>query len=105
MRRELLTDNERIAISAAVAEAEQQTGGEIATAIIPESDDYGFRELAWAIAIGIVTYSVLTLFAPAVEAALSRVFWNYGSWMLPTVIGSVATFIGGLSYFLFQIPA
>jgi putative membrane protein len=104
MARELLTDEERAAVAAAVAEAEQNTGGEIATAIIPESDDYGFRELVTAVIVGIVGYSVLTLFAPAVETVLARVFWTYNSWMLPTAIGGVATLAGGGAYLLAQIP-
>lgn len=105
MAREMLTEEERAAIAAAVAEAEQQTGGEIATAIIPESDDYGFRELLASVVIGVVVYSVLTFFAPAVETVLARVFWTYNSWMLPTAIGAIATLSGGLAYVLAQIPA
>ena len=88
-----------------MAEAEQKTGGEIATAIIPESDDYGFRELLASVVIGVVVYSVLTFFAPAVETVLARVFWTYNSWMLPTAIGAIATLSGGVAYVLAQIPA
>ncbi|MDA3948210.1 MAG: TPM domain-containing protein [Spirochaeta sp.] len=105
MGRKMLTDEERAAVAAAVAEAEQETGGEIATAIIPESDDYGFRELLAAVVVGIVTYGVLTLFAPVVETTMARVFWTYSSWMLPTAIGGIAMLVGGLTYFLAQIPA
>ena len=41
----LLGPEESKRIEAAVSAAEEQSGGEIVVAMIPESDDYGFREL------------------------------------------------------------
>ena len=101
----ILTEQESKAIAAAVAEAETTTGGEIATAVIPESDDYGFRELVWAIAVGAVAFVVLTQFADPFESLLQGLFWKYETWLLVTFIGAAAMVIGVVAYLLLQIPA
>lgn len=104
MRATTLTDVERDAIAAAVAEAEEETGGEIATAIIPESDDYGFWELLASLVVGALVFSGATLFAGSIEASIASRFWVVEAWMVPVAFGTLSIVAGGAFYLLAQIP-
>ncbi len=101
----VLTHEENRAVAAAVAEAEKSTGGEIVTAVIPESDDYGFRELVVSLLVGAVAFVFIARGAPALEELLQRWFWNYELWMMPVAVGASAILIGAVTYLLLQLPA
>ncbi len=101
----LLSSEEKKRIGDAVLAAEANTGGEIVTAIIPESDDYAFRELLFAIAAGIITFIVLALLMAPFNRLLDRLFWTESAALLPLSMGAVSLAIGTISYVLFQIPA
>jgi putative membrane protein len=101
----LLSSEEKKRIGDAVLAAEANTGGEIVTAIIPESDDYAFRELLFAIAAGIITFIVLALLIAPFNRLLDRLFWIESAALLPLSMGAVSLAIGTISYVLFQIPA
>ena len=101
----LLSEEESRRVAEAVAEAEQKTGGEIATAVIAESDDYGFRELVFALVVGVVAWSVAIAVRGPWEALLSRLFWGWDPWMLSAVQGAVGMIVGLLAYYVAQIPA
>ncbi|MEX2445498.1 MAG: hypothetical protein WD492_18010 [Alkalispirochaeta sp.] len=101
----LLTEEESTRVAQAVAAAEKKTGGEIATAITAESDDYGFRELVFAIIAGVVVWTVALGFPGPLEALLNRLFWSWEPWLLAAVQG-VLGMVGGLvAYLVAQIPA
>ena len=101
----LLTEEEARRVTEAVAAAERKTGGEIVTAIIAESDDYGFRELVFAIVVGAAAWSVAIACTPAFEALLGRLFWSPRSWMLSISQGAVGLLVGALAYLAAQLPA
>jgi len=101
----LLTSDEKDLISRTVAEAEANTGGEIVTAIIPESDDYAFRELIFSVIAGLLTFVILLLFITSFESLIDRLFWSDSTVLLPLSMASLSLISGGFFYFLFQIPA
>jgi len=101
----LLTSDEKTRISDAVSAAEADTGGEIVTAIIPESDDYAFRELLFGIGGGIITFIVISLFITPFEALIDRLFWNDSVLLIPLIMTGVSLITGAAFYFLLQIPA
>jgi len=101
----ILTSEEERRIADTVAAMEKRTGGEIAVAVIPESDDYGFRELLLSVILGAGAFSIVLLFAPAVEVLLSKLVWGYQGWMLAAVAGGAAAAVAGIAYLLAQIPA
>ena len=101
----LLTEEESRRITEAVYAAEQKSGGEITTAIIAESDDYGFRELVFAIVVGVVAWAVAVAVQEPFVAILERLFWGWEPWMLSGLQGAVGMIAGLLAYFIAQIPA
>jgi putative membrane protein len=101
----LLSSEETRLIRDAVAAAEEGTAGEIATAIIAESDDYAFRELLFSMGAGILTYIILALFAAGLNGLLDRWFWYESAVLLPLAMGTASMAAGLLFYALFQIPA
>lgn len=101
----LLTEEESDRVAHAVAAAEKKTGGEIATAIIAESDDYGFRELVFAIIAGVVVWTVALGFPGPLEALLNRLFWSWSPWMLAGLQGVIGMVGGLVAYLLAQLPA
>jgi putative membrane protein len=101
----LLTEEESDRVAQAVAAAEKKTGGEIATAIIAESDDYGFRELVFAIIVGVVVWTVTLGFPGPLEALLNRLFWSWEPWLLSGLQGVLGMVGGLIAYLVAQIPA
>lgn len=104
MRTVILTEAEQQAVAEAVAEAEKCTGGDIATAIIPESDDYGFWELLAAVVFSAIVFSACASFAGTLESALTARLWVVEAWMVPVVCGVAAIVAGGLFYLVAQVP-
>lgn len=101
----LLSEEESRRVAEAVEAAEKKTGGEIATAIIAESEDYGFRELVFAVILGFAAYAVAVAFSPALETLLTTMFWSYSGWYLHTLLGLIGLVVGVVAYFAAQIPA
>lgn len=104
MKGTILTKTEEKAVAEAVAEAERSTGGEIVTAIIPESDDYAFWELFASVLVGAIVFSALTFFAGAIDRVITTHLWVVEAWMLPVVFGVISMIAGTFFYVLSQIP-
>ena len=101
----ILRPEESERIARAVVAAEEKSGGEIVTAVIAESDDYGFRELFFAVIAGFMILNLVTFFLPSIETLLSARSWGAQSGILPFLPGMAGLLAGGAAYFLAQIPA
>ena len=101
----LITPNEKKHIGDAVAKAEAGTSGEIVVAIIPESDNYAFRELLFALFAGLVTFFILSFFTESLADLLDSLFWNTLPAFLPLAMLFIAMAVIVLVYLLVQIPA
>ena len=101
----LLTPDEKKRIGAAVAAAEANTGGEIVTAVIPESDDYAARELVFAGSVAALAFLAAAFATPRISLLLDQWFWTASPALLPLAVGLVALTAGALAYVLAQIPA
>ena len=101
----LLNSEETKRIGSAVSEAEANTGGEIVTAIIPESDDYAYREMLFSVGAAITAFIITAFFSSSINQLLDRWFWSESPALLPLAVGAVALAAGVLSYVLVQIPA
>lgn len=103
--KQFLSEEESRRIAAAVAKAEEKSGGEIATAVIAESDDYGFQELAFGVILGFIAFTLAALLGGSIEAYFSSLVWSFNPGLLPFIYSWLALFFGALSYFIAQIPA
>ncbi len=101
----ILTAEEKDLISKAVEKAESGTGAEIATAVIRESDDYGFNEMLFALIGGFIVFNLAVLFGSSIEGALSRLFWGFNPAILPYLDGLAGIVSGALFYAIAQLPA
>ena len=101
----IFTSVENDRIKRAITEAESSTGGEIVTAVIPESDDYAYRELLFAVLVASLVFIVISLFAPFFHSLLDRLFWWEGAAFLPLTLGLIAFVAGNAAYIIVQIPA
>lgn len=101
----LLTPGANERIAAAVKEAETKTGGEIVVAVIPESDDYAAREMAFGIALGLITFVILAFHAAPIAALLDRRLWLESAALLPLTLAICSLLVGAAGYALAQIPA
>ena len=101
----ILRPEESERIARAVAAAEEKSGGEIVTAVIAESDDYGFRELFFALIIGFLTLNLVTYFLPSIENLLSTRSWNAQTGSLTFLPAMAGLFAGAAVYFLAQLPS
>jgi len=97
------SDNEKIKLT--VKEAESKTSGEIAVAIIKESDNYAIYELLFALFCGFVYFFVMMFFVNGIEIFLKNMFWGYSvSYLLlfyglsVFVVISAAYFLSNLSF-------
>lgn len=99
------SEQEKARIREAVKKAESKTSGEIATAIIPQSNDYAIFELLAALLIGLVYSVVMIAMSSEIESWLSKMFWNYHVTIL-TGFYIFSTFIVILIFYLLaNIPA
>jgi putative membrane protein len=74
-------------ISEAVKKAESRTTGEIALALIAESESYSFWELLFSVIAGAFVFFVMIPFAPAIRDFLDSLFWVSAPWHLPAFYG------------------
>lgn len=100
----LLKPAGRERIRKAVEQAEKNTGGEILTAIIPESDDYRAQEMAFGVICALLTYILMVVFFTSFIQVLDRLFWTDSPRMIPLSMMAVTLFVGALGYTLAQIP-
>lgn len=103
--RGILSPEESERIARSVAAAEEKSGGEIVTAVIAESDDYGFRELLFALIAGFLILNLVTFLLPWIETLLSARLWGAQSGIIPYLPGMAGLVAGGAAYFLAQLPA
>lgn len=95
-------DLKRIANS--VNQAELNTGGEIVTAIIAESDDYAAREIIFGIAVGLITYFVLLFFHQPFEGLLQSWLWMESGRITALAMITLALITAVVAYALAQVP-
>lgn len=72
-----LTPEEHAEVSAAVAEAERQTAGEIVTVVAERSDGYSDVAFAWA---ALAAFTALAVFALFPQFVLGKLEWLAGGW-------------------------
>ncbi|MGL1893572.1 MAG: TPM domain-containing protein [Spirochaetaceae bacterium] len=98
------TEKELEGINNAVKKAESTTSGEIATAIIKESSDYAFYELAFSVLVGAIYFIVIVLGSTGVESWLKSMFWNYDPAYLLMFTGLSLFLVIGITYVITNIP-
>ena len=101
----LLSSESAEKIGRLVEEMETGSGGEISVTMIPESDDYAFRELLFALAFGILTYVLLAIFINPLGRLVDKLFWSVSALTLPLLMFSTSFIVSAIFYFLFQIPS
>ncbi|MCF7919285.1 MAG: TPM domain-containing protein [Candidatus Cloacimonetes bacterium] len=77
-----LTAADREKIASAVGKAELKTSGEIATAVIRQSNDYAIYELSIAVLLSLIYGTLLVIFTEQIESWLQGSFWGYHSGFL-----------------------
>lgn len=96
----LLTADDHAKVTAAVAEAESATSGEIVTVIAERSDGYSDIALGWA---ALVAFTLLTLCALVPGIATGPVEAVYGAWnhvWTPGEVFATASSLAILAFFL-----
>jgi putative membrane protein len=100
-----LSDEQQKKIAGSVQQAEQKTSGEIATAMIGQSNDYAIWELLVAVLVGLIYSVVIFAFSSELQNWLQGLFWDYHVYYL-TGFYLFSTFLVILAvYFLANIPA
>ncbi|MCF7912987.1 MAG: hypothetical protein K9M99_10695 [Candidatus Cloacimonetes bacterium] len=99
-----LSKAEQERIAQAVQQAEQKTSGEIATALISQSNDYAVYELLAAVLAGLIYSMVIIAYSVEIQNWLQGLFWNYQIYYL-TGFYLISTFLVILIvYFLANLP-
>ncbi len=105
MARFKLTIQDHEAIKQAVADAEAKTSGEIATAIIPESNDYAIYELLFGVLVGFLYFVVMAFFYPAIDGWIQSLFWQYQPGYTVMFYGFSTFLVITLCYFLANVAS
>lgn len=92
-------------IADTVAEAEKKTTGEIALAVVYQSDSYAFVELFVAFCAAFLSFFILFLCAAPIWNLLERTIWFPSPTQLTAVIGGGAATVVFIVYLLVNIPA
>ena len=92
-------------IANTVAEAEKKTTGEIALAVVYQSDSYAFVELFVAFCASFLSFFILFLCSSPIWNLLERTVWFPSPAQLTAVIGSGAAIVVFIVYLLVNIPA
>lgn len=92
-------------IREAVEKEEKNTSGEIALALIRESDNYSFWELFFALICGAALFAFLIPLSPQIDSFLKAFFWTPESWQLPAFMGFVSFFFIAIFFVFANIPA
>jgi len=104
MKKILLSEKEIENLRSAVEKAESNTSGEIATAIIAESDDYASFELNFAILNGFIYFFIMQFFTSDIKGILENMFWEYSDNYLVMFYGFSTFLVIFISYFMLNIP-
>ncbi len=105
LKKARVTEEELVAVAMKVAEVEQKTNGEIAVAITPESHDYSFWELLFAVLSGAVVFSGMLMFANYINPWIESFFWGeVSSWVIPFFYGAITFFAIALLFFAANMP-
>jgi len=104
MKKITLSTKERESIIQAVEEAETKTSGEISTAVIKESSDYIFYELAFCVAMGLLTALLLVAFGPAWQQFWFSLHWDMQAWQLQAFSFLMVFLVMGLSFPIANSP-
>lgn len=92
-------------IADTVAEAEKKTTGEIALAVVYQSDSYAFVELFIAFCAAFLSFFILFLCSAPIWNLLERTVWFPSPTQLTAVIGGGAATVVFIVYLLVNIPA
>jgi len=92
-------------IADTVAEAEKKTTGEIALAVVYQSDSYAFVELFVAFCASFLSFFILFLCSAPIWNLLERTVWFPSPAQLTAVIGGGAATVVFVVYLLVNIPA
>ncbi len=95
-------------IGKSVEKAEKNTSGEIALAMIPQSDSYAIFELMTAVVCGFVCFVAMLFWIQGIENWLSSLFWGSGvesrAYPLVMFYGFGSFLIISIAYALANIP-
>lgn len=105
LRKIYLEHHDLDSIKDAVAEAEKSTNGEIAVAVIPQSDSYSFVEFFAAMCLAFASFFILLYFADGIWHLLERTLWYPEPKTLAAVIGAGVCLITIVFFGLVNIPA
>ena len=100
-----ITNKDLDLIKNAVAEAEKTTNGEIALAVIPQSDSYSFVELFAAVCLAFISFFVMLYFGNGIWQLLEAKLWYPSPKTLTAVIGAGVLVVMLLFFLLINIPA
>ncbi|MEA1985939.1 MAG: TPM domain-containing protein [Candidatus Marinimicrobia bacterium] len=103
MSKKFLNEEDMKNIGEAVKNAEKNTSGEIATALINESDDYAKYELFFAFIAGFIYFSIMLFFSSEVKELIQCMFWNYNSSYLISFYGFSIFVVISIFYFIANI--
>lgn len=103
MSKKFLNEKDMKNIGEAVQNAEKNTSGEIATALINESDDYAKYELFFAFIAGFIYFSIMLFFSSEVKELIQCMFWNYNSSYLISFYGFSIFVVISIFYFIANI--
>lgn len=99
-----LSNDDMQEIKDAVKNAESKTVGEIALAIVPESDSYSFWELLASICVAAVVTSIALTFAPNINAIYEKANWDESIYFLPLFYSFAFFAIIFICFFMMNIP-
>lgn len=105
LRKINIDEKDLTAIKDAVAEAEKSTNGEIALAVIPQSDSYSFVEIFAAGCFAFLSFFILLYFGNPIWSLLEKLIWYPTPKILAAVIGVCVWVIMLLFFLLINIPA
>lgn len=91
-------------IKKCVKNAESKTNGEIALALIAESDSYSFWELLSSTYFAAVVFICLLPFANEIKAIYEKFLWNVNDWVLPAFYGIATLVTIVIAFFIMNIP-
>ncbi|HTM95091.1 MAG TPA: hypothetical protein VL100_04630 [Croceibacterium sp.] len=91
-------ENEHTLVSAAVAEAESTTAGEIVTVVADRSDGYSDVALAWSAIVAFTAIAVLTFFPDFYLGLVDRVIGGWNNEWTPRGIFGLALTVGILKF-------
>lgn len=100
-----ITNKDLDLIKEAVAKAEKTTNGEIALAVIPQSDTYSFVEMFAALCLAFVSFFIMLYFGDGIWRLLQTKLWYPSPKILTAVIGFSVWIIMLLFFLLINIPA